>query len=271
MSSARLSPPAWFRWSARLRGVATSGGMLAIVFGLLIPLPGGSALGLAVGGFAAIIAGLALTMFPGAPRIPARSVAPPVTGRWLAANSPASMVPSHGTHGHGQTFAIDLIFEPEPGARPAFGAGDAFLPPVYFPGYGRPVLAPADGLVVAVRDSARDHLTRSTWSAYVYMTIEGALREVAGSRAVLGNYVILDLADGVYAALVHLQRKSAQVRPGDQVRTGDVLARCGNSGHASEPYLHFQLMDHRWPCIAAGLPFTFTGIGVPVNEQIMLV
>lgn len=40
-------------------------------------------------------------------------VAAPVRGRWKAAASPASKVPNHGTHGGGQTYAIDLIFSPE--------------------------------------------------------------------------------------------------------------------------------------------------------------
>ena len=33
----------------------------------------------------------------------------PFTGSWLAANSPARRIPSHGTHFLGQTFAIDFV------------------------------------------------------------------------------------------------------------------------------------------------------------------
>ncbi|MBB5795885.1 hypothetical protein HDA41_003849 [Streptomyces caelestis] len=61
----------------------------------------------------------------GAPGSPRRArepveVAPPVTGRWSALNSPADRTPSHGIHAHGQTYAIDILAEPEPGSRPAF-------------------------------------------------------------------------------------------------------------------------------------------------------
>lgn len=52
---------------------------------------------------------------------PAVEVGPPVTGRWTALNSPADKVPSHGTHGYGQTYAIDIVAEPEEGSRPPFG------------------------------------------------------------------------------------------------------------------------------------------------------
>ncbi|MFE9461552.1 peptidoglycan DD-metalloendopeptidase family protein [Streptomyces californicus] len=44
---------------------------------------------------------------------PPVEVAPPVTGRWKALNSPADKVPSHGTHAYGQTYAIDIVAEPE--------------------------------------------------------------------------------------------------------------------------------------------------------------
>ncbi|SCF81303.1 hypothetical protein GA0115255_107354 [Streptomyces sp. Ncost-T6T-2b] len=50
----------------------------------------------------------------GEPRPPVE-VEPPVTGRWSALNSPADKVPSHGTHVYGQTYAIDIVAEPETG------------------------------------------------------------------------------------------------------------------------------------------------------------
>lgn len=50
----------------------------------------------------------------GEPRPPVE-VAPPVTGRWSALNSPADKTPSHGTHVYGQTYAIDIVAEPETG------------------------------------------------------------------------------------------------------------------------------------------------------------
>ena len=58
-------------------------------------------------------------LIPGAPTVATRAVASPVTGRWLAVNSPATRVPSHSLHSLGQTFAIDLVYEPKQGARPA--------------------------------------------------------------------------------------------------------------------------------------------------------
>lgn len=279
--------PLWFRSGARVRGVATLAGFLGLVVGVVGALalpesrfPDTFTSILCLGGVALLVLGAALTFAPVAPRIAARSVAPPVAGRWCALNSPASRAPSHGTHGYGQTFAIDLVYEPEDGARPTFGEGQAFRPPEDFPGFGQKVLAPADGRVIAVRDGARDHRSRSTWPAIASMMVEGLVREVAGSRYLLGNHVVLDLGDGSYATLAHLQRGSTAVLPGQQVGRGEVVGRCGNSGNSSEPHLHFQLMDHPWFFIAAGLPFVFTGVsidgsapgeGMPGNGQVMVV
>lgn len=83
---------------------------------------------------------------------------------------------------------------------------------------------------------------------------------------------MLDLGDGVYAALAHLRRRSALVRAGQQVTAGEPLASCGNSGNSAEPHLHFQLMDHPNVLLASGLPFRFRGLppggaGVPSRGE----
>jgi murein DD-endopeptidase MepM/ murein hydrolase activator NlpD len=272
-----LAPPWWYRAGARVRGFATAAGFLGLFAGLLTimlasGLPDALLLALTLGGFALLAVGLVLTLFPAGPKIAPRTVAPPVAGRWIVMNGPADRAPSHGTHGHGQTFAVDLVYEPQEGARPAFGKGASFRRPEEFPGFGQELLAPADGEVVAVWDRGRDHLTRSTWPAVAYMVLESFVREIAGSKYVLGNHVILSLGDDTYAALTHLKRGSAAVRVGQRVRRGDVIGRCGNSGNSSEPHLHFQLMDHPRALVAAGLPFGFTGVnGVPANDQALVV
>ncbi|GGL12415.1 M23 family metallopeptidase [Streptomyces flaveus] len=197
-------------------------------------------------------------------------VAPPVTGRWSALNSPADRTPSHGIHAYGQTFAIDIIAEPEPGARPGFRA----LWPLArrataFPAFSAPILAVADATVVRAHDRQRDHLSRTSWPALLYlMLVEGSVRELFGVHRIFGNHVVLDLGNGTYATYAHLKRGSLTVREGDQVRTGELLARCGNSGNSSEPHLHFQLMDGPDPDTARGVPFRWHGIGVPRNREI---
>ncbi|WP_406190904.1 M23 family metallopeptidase [Streptomyces griseus] len=209
----------------------------------------------------------------GEPRPPVE-VGPPVTGRWTALNSPADKVPSHGTHVYGQTYAIDIVADPEAGegeppARPAF----RWLWPLFrrnraFPAFGAPLLAVADATVVRASDGERDHLSRTSLPALLYlMLIEGNVRSIIGVHRIIGNHVVLDLGDSTYAVYAHLQRGSLRVRPGDRVRAGQRLGRVGNSGNTTEPHLHFHLMDRPDPDWARGVPFTWRGVGVPANGE----
>ncbi|RST13797.1 M23 family metallopeptidase [Streptomyces sp. WAC05374] len=196
-------------------------------------------------------------------------VEPPVVGAWSALNSPADKVPSHGTHALGQTYAIDIVAESETRPRPAFAA----LWPVArrnraFPAFGAPLLAAGDATVVHADDRLRDHLSRNSLPALPYfLLVEGVFRSLGGPRHIIGNHVVLDLGDGVYAMYAHLQRGSLRVRAGDRVTAGQPIARCGNSGNSTEPHLHFQLMDGPDPRTARGIPFTWRGVGVPAGGE----
>ncbi|MBB1255843.1 M23 family metallopeptidase [Streptomyces sp. OF3] len=189
-------------------------------------------------------------------REPVVAVRAPFEGTWRAVNSPADKVPSHGVHSLAQTYAIDVTYEPgdRPGRR-----FDAVWPlarrPESFPTFGRPMLAPAEGVVVAAHDGQRDHLTRMSSLGVAYLVLEGFVRAMGRPRHMLGNHVVLDLGDGVYALLAHLRRGSLRVAAGDRVGAGQVLAECGNSGNSSDPHLHFQLMDGADAGTARGVPF----------------
>ncbi|MEV6474541.1 M23 family metallopeptidase [Streptomyces sp. NPDC051657] len=209
----------------------------------------------------------------GEPRPPVE-VDPPVTGRWTALNSPADKTPSHGTHVYGQTYAIDIVADPETGegeprARPAF----RWLWPLFrrnraFPAFGVPLLAVADATVVKASDGQRDHLSRNSLAGVIYlMVIEGNVRSFAGARRIIGNHVILDLGGGTYAVYAHVQRGSLRVKAGETVRAGQLLGRVGNSGNTTEPHLHFHLMDSPDLDSARGVPFTWRGVGVPANGE----
>ncbi|MGC5627081.1 M23 family metallopeptidase [Georgenia sp. Z1344] len=206
-----------------------------------------------------------------------RTVRSPVVGRWLALNSPASTVPSHGTRAYGQSHAIDLVAEPDDAERPAFGTAGAFRRNEDYPAFGEPVHAMVSGVVVDSSSWRRDHRARSNGWGLAYLTIEGMVRELGGPGWIVGNHVTIRTADGTFALVAHLQRGSATVRRGDVVSAGDVIGRCGNSGNSSEPHVHAQLMDRRSLWTAAGVPMAFAGIslgdaaepvdGLPANGE----
>ena len=77
-------------------------------------------------------------------------------------------------------------------------------------------------------------------------------------RAVLGNHIILRLADTeVFALFAHARTGSIKVREGELVRVGQHLADVGHSGNSTAPHLHFQLMDKSNVREASGLPCSF--------------
>ncbi|MHC5902806.1 M23 family metallopeptidase [Streptomyces sp. S6] len=181
----------------------------------------------------------------------------PVAGRWRALNGPGTKVPSH-THSYAQTYAIDLVHHPlekdPPPARRVWPVGRR---PQHYPAFGSPVLAPGAGVVVEAVDRQRDHLSRTSLPGLAYFFAEGAVRTLGWPRHLMGNHVILELEDGVYAVFAHLRKGSLKVAAGDRVVKGQQLAECGNSGNSSEPHVHFQLMDGPDPETARGLPFTW--------------
>jgi Peptidase family M23 len=207
--------------------------------------------------FGVFLVALAVYFRVGRVRRPPVEVALPVTGRWRALNTPADKVPSHGLHAYGQTYAIDLVHDPEERPRPAFGWKPLSRPPEDFPGFGQPVFAPADGVVVRARDRSRDHDSRNSWPALLLLFAEAAAREARGPAGILGNHLVLDLGDGVYAVLAHLRHGSLRVGRGDRVTAGEQVAECGNTGNSTEPHVHFHLMDHPNVLFAAGLPMRF--------------
>ncbi|SIO90078.1 M23 family metallopeptidase [Nocardiopsis sp. JB363] len=250
--------------------------LTAVVFALVIasnlgaPIPGYSGLLVAVPALVLYLAGVVCGAVAGRRTVRRADltpieVAPPVEGEWTGLNGPSDKVPSHGTHGLGQTFAIDILID---SGRPIIdGWWPAMRPAADFPSFREPLFAVADATVVRTSDGQRDHLSRNSYPGLLYLFLEGFVRSLGGSRRIFGNHVILDLGDGVHAAYAHIRRGSVAVKEGDRVVAGQKIGECGNSGNSSEPHLHFQLMDHADLTRAGGLPFTWTGVGVPTGGE----
>jgi len=185
----------------------------------------------------------------------------PFAGRWMARNSPARRVPSHGVDLLGERYAIDFIGVDDRHRGAGHRDWRSFLatePPERFFSYGRPILAPADGVVIAAHDGETDHEARRSQVALVPYMLGQAARLRQGVSAIAGNYLILGLPGGdAFAALVHLRAGSLRVAPGDRVRTGQPIAQCGNSGNSTQPHVHIQVMDSPDLSVARGLPMAF--------------
>lgn len=200
--------------------VALGGG--AIVMAALALVPGrrvqvATNLLVAIG---AVFLGLQLARLYQPPRDPI-TIDLPLSGDWaMLAGGRSALVSHHYLHPF-ESDALDFV-------RLVDGRGSQGDPKraVSWHGFGEPVLAPADGIVVSVNDAHPDEPV-------------GVIGQTPGE----GNHLILELGERRYAAMAHLKRGSALVRKGQRVRRGQPLAAVGDSGNSLAPHLHFQVQD----------------------------
>lgn len=184
----------------------------------------------------------------------------PFEGLWMARNSPARRVPSHGTDLWGERYAIDFIGVDQRhrvASERDFGTLWGTEPPERFVGFGRDILAPADGIVVEAQDGEPDHVARRSQLALVPYMLGQRKRMQQGVTAIAGNYVTIALDGGAFVALVHLRSGWLRVAVGDRVADGQPIAACGNSGNSTQPHVHLQVMDSRDLSVARGIPLLF--------------
>lgn len=199
----------------------------------------------------------------------------PFAGRWLVQNSPANRVPSHGTERFGLSFAIDFAPVDDHGRSAPFTLSTLLRPepPTVFPGFGRPVVAPVDGVVLVAHDAEPDHGSYRGLPSVGYALTQRR-RLGSGQLAILGNHVLIEVRGeaGRRAVLVlcHLQQGSVLVSPGQRVRAGEGLGRCGNSGNSTEPHVHLHAVDGPDIIRANAVPITFDG-GLPRNGEVVTV
>ena len=87
---------------------------------------------------------------------------------------------------------------------------------------GTIVRAARPGLIVAVRsDSDRG----------------GAATSFGGDA----NYIVVKHDDGTFGEYFHLQRNGVLVALGRRVAAGQPIGLSGNTGHSTEPHLHFDV------------------------------
>lgn len=108
--------------------------------------------------------------------------------------------------------------------------------------FGKPVLAVADAVVVAVTDGLPEQ-TPGKFPTNI------PLDEADG------NSVMLDLGDQRYAMYAHMQPGSIKVHKGDRVKLGQVIGLVGNTGNSVAPHLHFQVTAGPSSLASNGLPY----------------
>ncbi len=115
-----------------------------------------------------------------------------------------------------------------------------------WPGFGAPIYAVANGTVVS---------TITDRPEVPPFAPEGGNPTVHTPKDFGGNEVIERIEPGVYAAYEHLQTGSVMVTPGQHLRSGQPIARLGNTGNTTAPHLHFGIHDGPDPLTSNSLSF----------------
>lgn len=103
--------------------------------------------------------------------------------------------------------------------------GNPLLNESYF-AYGEDIIAPCDARVVTVIDDVPDNIPGET-----------------NEQQLTGNTIVLQTDRDEYVLLAHLMKGSIFVEEGQDIRKGEILAKCGNSGNSTEAHLHISLQN----------------------------
>lgn len=171
----------------------------------------------------------------------------PFEGEWLVFWGGRTVEQNYHAAVRDQRFAYDLLVVINGKSH----SGDGTSNGQYYC-WGKEILSPGSGTVVTAVSDLPDNPPG-----------------VMDPKNPPGNHVIIDLGNREYALLAHLQRGSVSVEEGDEVRPGQPVGLCGNSGNTSEPHLHFHLQDGRKFGQGDGKPAFFTDYlsnGTPVER-----
>jgi murein DD-endopeptidase MepM/ murein hydrolase activator NlpD len=105
---------------------------------------------------------------------------------------------------------------------------------------GTPVLAAKSGTVLDMKDNYEGH------------SADPAER----SRT---NYIRLLHSDGTMTLYAHLKEHSGLVKPGQHVKSGQLIAVSGNTGYSTGPHLHFAVQRNDGSRLVS-IPFNLQGV-----------
>lgn len=152
----------------------------------------------------------------------------------------------------GTAHGVDLVALDRWGFR-----ADGLMPaePSRYVIFGKPVIAPCDGEVIAAVDGLHDLQVPQ-----------------ADHDHLAGNHVILRCA-GADILLGHFRKGSVLVKVGQRLEIGHAIAQVGNSGNTSEPHLHINAMEPGTPdapFAGAPIPIVIDGRYMVRNDRLQL-
>jgi len=145
----------------------------------------------------------------------------PFNGEWFVYWGGVTEADNYHVREVTQQYAYDIL-KVENGA--SYDA-DPLLNESYF-AFGEDIIAPCDARVVKVIDGVPDNIPGET-----------------NEQQLTGNTIVLRTDRDEYVLLAHLMKGSIFVEEGQDIRKGEILAKCGNSGNSTEAHLHISLQN----------------------------
>jgi murein DD-endopeptidase MepM/ murein hydrolase activator NlpD len=117
--------------------------------------------------------------------------------------------------------------------------------------FGKEIISPCDGEVVLVVDGVKDNIPGIFNPIYMP-----------------GNTVIIKTLNNEFLFFAHFKQRTIVVKEGQQIKLGQLLGYCGNSGNSSEPHLHFHIQNIEEMYSATGVKCYFNQIIVNGQTKI---
>lgn len=159
----------------------------------------------------------------------------PFKGEWLVAWGGRKINENQHAVSSPQRFAYDFLIRKE--CKTFDGDG---LSNFNYYCYEKEVVAPGSGKIVEIVNDVADN-------------------PIGEMPQIHGNRVVIDHGNGEFSILAHFKQRSITVKVGDTIESGQLLGLCGNSGHSSEPHIHYHLQNS---------PDIDNGEGFPIQFQV---
>ena len=145
----------------------------------------------------------------------------PFNGEWFVYWGGVTEAQNYHVREVTQQYAYDILKVKDGASHD----GNPLLNESYF-AYGEDIIAPCDARVVTVIDDVPDNIPGET-----------------NEQQLTGNTIVLQTDRDEYVLLAHLMKGSIFVEEGQDIRKGEILAKCGNSGNSTEAHLHISLQN----------------------------
>jgi murein DD-endopeptidase MepM/ murein hydrolase activator NlpD len=179
----------------------------------------------------------------------ARNVTPmklPFDGRWTVIWGGDTRELNYHVESQQQKNAFDIVMmDSNHSTHKADGSKET-----EYKAYAQKIYAPCDGEVVTAIDGVKDNIPGEMNGFYIP-----------------GNMIVIRTSRNEYLYFCHLKEHSVNVKEGQKVKAGQMIGLCGNSGHTTEPHLHFHIENCGDLSAGTGVKCFFSNIDVNGKEQ----